>query len=231
MHFAELICKLIVIYIEQSKIERNLSIMKKTLTLMLAAALLLTSMLASCTSSENDGNSVGTGNDETTGTAENTPESPAFEGTLSEILAQITEKSGNDTVDGMEETLTGENSEYIIGLTADQMTSYVDECIVFMPMINVNPHLVALIKAKDAEAATTVKGLIADQFNNRRWVCVMPEQSGVIEAGEYVLLAVSTKSASDNLLSAFAELAGSSAGEANIFFDGEEIILEDEILG
>lgn len=198
--------------------------MKKTLTLMLAAAMLLTSMLVSCTSSENGG-------DETSGSEENNINEPAFEGTLSEILAQITEKSGNEAIDGMEETLTGENSEYIIGLTADQMTEYVEECLVFMPMINVNAHLVALIKAKDAESAATVKGLIADQFNNRRWVCVMPEQSGVIEADQYVLLAVSTKLASDNLLNAFAEIAGSSAGEANIFFEGEEIILDDEILG
>ncbi|MBQ4574061.1 MAG: DUF4358 domain-containing protein [Clostridia bacterium] len=206
--------------------------MKKTLILMLAAAMLLTSMLTSCTTSGDGGNSAGTSEGETTAAEENTPVEPNFEGTLSEILAQITEKSGNEAINGMEEVLTGDISEFTVGLTADQMTQYVEEGIIFMPMINVNAHMVALIKAKDVESAATLKGLLAEQFDNRRWVCVMPEQSAVIEAGQYVMLAVSTKDFSNNLLNAFAEIAGPAAGEANIFFEGEgEFIPEDEILG
>jgi hypothetical protein len=115
--------------------------------------------------------------------------------------------------------VTAETSPGALGLTADDFTKYISEAYTATAMLNVNAHGVALVNVKDIKDAATVKKLMADGFDSQKWVCVMPEISFVIDSGSYILLAATTKSGADALVSSFSALAGGNVGDRVNFYE------------
>ena len=116
--------------------------------------------------------------------------------------------------------VSGETSQNQLGLSAADFDKYVSSASVATALIATFAHEISIVEAKDAAAATEVKKLIAGDggYDSRKWICVFPEESCVVESGKYVLLAVSRADVVEAVLEAFANAAGST-GEANTFFN------------
>jgi|GEM_PF-1291309 len=147
----------------------------------------------------------------------------ALEGDTSEILAQIIadadEKlAANDKMPmAFANPATAETAQGSLGLTAAQFNDNVEEAYVSVAMIGTFAHQVALIKCNDENAAKAVKAAVAAGFDSTKWICVFPEQSFVVESGEYVLMAATTNARATELIDAFAAMAGA-IGDVDVFF-------------
>ena len=151
----------------------------------------------------------------------------APEDLLKQILAEATASFDDDRSMPMVfyAEVTAENSQNQIGLSGADFDKYVTSASVATAAIATFAHEAALIRAKDAASAAEIKKLIAADggYDSRKWICVMPEKSCVIESGNYVLLAVSRAEVVDAIVAAFTDAAGN-VGEPNEFFtfDGEQ---------
>lgn len=173
--------------------------MKKTLTLIIAIAILATAAFAGC------GNSA-TGKDTITLSAQ-------------EMIEKIVSDCGEEVLGfTMEEAVTADKSQSYLGLSEDDFAKYVDSAFMSYGAFTTSASLFAVIKAKDAASAKSVKDLVASGFNSMRWVCVLPETSVVIESGSYVLLAVSSQASVDKVVEIFSEQAGDNIGEEKVFY-------------
>ena len=116
--------------------------------------------------------------------------------------------------------VSGETSQNQLGLSAADFDKYVSSASVATALIATFAHEISIVEAKDAAAATEVKKLIAGDggYDSRKWICVFPEESCVVESGKYVLLAVSRADVVAAVLDAFTEAAGST-GEPHTFFN------------
>jgi len=150
----------------------------------------------------------------------------APEDLLKQILAEATASFDDDRSMPMVfyTEVTAESSQNQIGLSGTDFEKYVSSASVATAAIATFAHEAALIRAKDPASAAEIKKLVAAEggYDSRKWICVMPEKSSVIESGSYVLLAVSRAEVVDAIVAAFTEAAGS-VGERNDFFafDGE----------
>lgn len=118
--------------------------------------------------------------------------------------------------------VTAETSLYAIGLSQSDFDEYVSSASVSTALIGSFAHEISLIQAKDAVAAAAIKKLVAADggYDSRKWICVFPEVSCVIESGSYVLLAASRADVVDAVVGAFTDAAGS-VGERDVFFTSE----------
>lgn len=148
----------------------------------------------------------------------------AFSGDLSSILNNIIEKGGlkDDMPGSMDTVLTADNIEGYLGLSGEDYKNNVSQAMVQEAMIISQAHMISLIKAKDANAASNVKNLIAKKFNPRRWVCVQPQKCVLIKSGSYVLFVASFEEVTDGAVKGFKNIAGATADNANVFFKGME---------
>ena len=146
-------------------------------------------------------------------------------GSAQDVLSQVKDKAGAGlTGDSqlpmtLDDPITADNAENMIGLTADQFNQYVTDAYGSTAAIATFAIEFSVIQCKDAASASQVKDLVATGFNSGKWICVNPEQSLVVESGNYVLLAVGHTTQTQAMASAFAELAGNS-GSVNIFYEG-----------
>lgn len=165
-------------------------------------------------------NSSGSGNGSSAQTPE--PQAPAetISGSAQDVLSTLLESSGADFGMTFEDPVTADSAQGNLGLSASDFNSYVEEAYVSTGAVTTNAHLVAIIKCKDAAAATQVKSLVESGFDSGRWICVAPEQSFVVEAGSYVLLAATGNDGAAKLKSAFSTMGGSAAGTVNQFYSG-----------
>lgn len=178
----------------------------KSLVLVVILTLCLALLLSACAPAEQPD---GEGNTE-------------LSGTLEEIMNEIIAAAEYDFPQPFVEDVTADSASSYLGLTAEQFNTYVQECYALNAAITTQAHLMALVKCTDATAAATVKGLIADNFDSGRWICVMPEQSFVVDSGSYVLLASTYNDAAEAIKTGFAAVAGDSAGEVDVFYTGAE---------
>lgn len=172
--------------------------MRKSIALLLSLALLGALVLAGCGASE-------------------PPAESNLSGSAADVLADVIEASGEDFGMTFDEPVTNGNSTGYLGLTAEEFDEYVDEAFASNAAMTTSAHMIAVIKCKDADAAAQVKALSAANYDSGRWICVMPEQSFIVESGSYVLLASVTDDAAQAIQTAFTELAGT-AGELDVFF-------------
>jgi glucose/arabinose dehydrogenase len=114
--------------------------------------------------------------------------------------------------------VTSDDCLPMLGLEPEDFSGDVDEAYVSNAAIMTIAHEIALIKCSDADAAARVKRLIASGFNSGRWICVFPDRSLVIEAGEYVMLAATGASISEALVNSFVSNLGGAADDADVFY-------------
>ena len=113
----------------------------------------------------------------------------------------------------MEVPLDAENSLGMAGISAEQLESLVEDSVVSSAMMTSVAHIAVLVKCKDVESAETIKLAMKDNFDVRRWVCVMPEKVFVVDSGTYVMLVASFEDYADALYNEFKAIAGENIGE------------------
>ncbi len=150
-------------------------------------------------------------------TPSTTEEELLLKGSAEEVLGQILDQAQLDQ-GTFDEPLDQDNCESYTGLSYSEIQELAADGFSSQAAINVVPHLVVVLQGKDKEAADQLKEAIVDKFDSHRWVCVMPDQSFVVTAGQYVLLAATNNEDAGKLKAAFAELAGSAADAVNEFF-------------
>ena len=153
----------------------------------------------------------------TTGTPTEQEEEVLFTGSAADIMEQILERAGLDQ-GTFEEAVDAENSQSYTGLDYQDLMGLAEDAFASQAQISVVPHLLVVIKGKDKAAASELGEQIAANFDSHRWVCVMPDQSFVVTAGQYLLLASTNNEDAALLKAAFSELAGNGADEPNQFF-------------
>jgi len=177
--------------------------MKKLLCIIAAATLLL--IIAACN---------------TTPGAKDT-----LTGMPGEIIAQLKEtvELGMTFDDEITPDSTVSTPQIALGLTDEQFAQFVESAYEAKAMILTAAQRTAVVKCKDAAAATQVKKLIAEGFDSHQWICVFPDQSVVVESGSYVLLAVGQVETTNALVEAFKSISGGNTGSPDVFFtfDGE----------
>jgi hypothetical protein len=215
--------------------------MRKLLTLLLAFALLFA--LASCSGgTEAENSATPSAEDTAVVTPEATPEatpdatpaavpteaaeapSGGLSGTTSEILDSLL-ALGNEAL-GADDSLpmtfpsdvSADNSQNMLGLDAEQFATYVADAVAHTAAISTTPYEVALIRCNDTAAADEVRKLVAAGFDSNKWICVIPDESFVMQSGEYVFLGVARTGEAFYLKEGFAKLAGISADDAEVFF-------------
>ena len=145
-------------------------------------------------------------------------------GTPAELIPQLYEKAnahlgaGEEFAMMLEDPITKDNCEYILGLTPAQFEQYVEDATSSAAAISTIAHLVAIVQCKNADDAKTVMGLIATGHDPARLICVFPQQCFVLTSGDYVLLVASSNINAEALKAGFSDLAEGNVGSANVFF-------------
>ena len=137
-------------------------------------------------------------------------------GTPEELLAQLKDKVELGMT--LDDEVTAEKAQNVLGLTEAQFAEYTDSAYEAAAAISTFAQSNVIVKCKDIAAAAEVKKLIAAGFNSQKWVCVMPEQSVVVESGSYILLAVGTAETTNALVEAFKNLSDGNTGAPDVFF-------------
>ena len=142
-------------------------------------------------------------------------------GTAQEVLAQLKDRVELGMT--LDDEVTAEKAQNVLGLTEAQFGEYVESAYEAMAAIATFAQSTVIVKCRDAAAAAQVKKLIAGGYDSRKWICVFPEQSVVVESGSYVLLAVGLTDTTNALVEAFKDLSGGNMGTPDVFFtfDGE----------
>jgi len=135
------------------------------------------------------------------------------------LRVPIAPSADNGLAVSMDIQLTANNCQDMAGLTPDQFTQNVKEAWISMAMIMTIPHSVVLLECNSAADAQTVKSAIAAGFDPHKWICVIPEQCFVVEAGSWVLFAATRNDVAAALQTAFKDLAGGQTGAVNKFYD------------
>jgi len=144
----------------------------------------------------------------------------AFAGTAEEILGKVLEGVDGEThmpmVMGID--INPENVRNTTGLSEGDFDRLVLEAYASTGALITTAHLLVLFRCRDAGAASEAKALIADGFDSGRWICVYPDVSMVIEAGDCVILISSKQDIAEAVSAAFVDAAGGSAGESLVFY-------------
>lgn len=155
-------------------------------------------------------------------TPDPTPGTDGLSGPLADTLkalADTVRKSmdGNGPPMTFETAADESNCTYLLGLTAEQMTSYVEEASISESMFGFGYQL-ALVRCKDDSSAWEVKKRIAAGYDPGRWVCVSPEECFVLESGRYVLMGAGAADVCTALREAFGAVTTDSVGETDRFY-------------
>ena len=155
---------------------------------------------------------------------------------LTSIMTKTRESTANDdsifVPPTFEDPVTADNCENMLGLTPEQFNQYVTDAYSSSAAIITQAFQVALVKCKDSKAATEVKNLIAGGFNSQKWVCVIPEQCFVVEAGSFVLLGAVYDNVAGALQNSFNEQFEGRAGNVNKFYErGSDVPAEGGLGG
>lgn len=107
------------------------------------------------------------------------------------------------------------NAPTYVGLSEDLFTKYVEDSIVYEPMISPATSSLCIVKVSDEANVQELKQEVIDNCNPRKWVCVGAEKCLAIDSGNYILLIMSTPDNCDAMKTAFTEHFGAeNVGEA-----------------
>jgi len=120
--------------------------------------------------------------------------------------------------------VTPDLSQNAAGLSEADFGSLVIAAASSMAAIGSQAHQIVLFQAKNSNAAAEVKKIVAgrasgkDGYDSQKWICVWPEQSIVVESGDYVLLVASRVDIVESALGVFTEMAGK-VGSVDKFYE------------
>jgi hypothetical protein len=146
--------------------------------------------------------------------------SDTLSGDTADILQQVIDGASAAELPAIfTNPVTKNTAQGMLGFSEAQFDDYVADAYAATGVINVMAFELTLVKCNDFAAAAEVKQLIANGFDSKKWICVMPETSVVIDSGSYVLLVAGQKTQADALLESFGNVAGGNVGDANAFFE------------
>jgi hypothetical protein len=120
--------------------------------------------------------------------------------------------------------ITENDCENKLGITPAQFGADVEEAYMALAAIGTHAFEVVLIKTKGNESASTLKKAIADGYDSRKWICVLPEQSFVVDSGRFVLLGSVPNDTAEAFQTAFDDyFENNTLGTVNTFYErGDE---------
>ncbi len=108
-------------------------------------------------------------------------------------------------IDLSDESLTRFN----LGISGENVA----EAVFSEPMISSDAYSLCLLRAEDDADVDQMKADILEGADPVKWVCVSADEVAVTSSGNVILLIMAGKDAADDVLSAFAEVAGETMGE------------------
>jgi hypothetical protein len=172
--------------------------MKKTILILLVAAMLLSA--ASCSTGRNtSGDTTAETTTEETTSVSNTVD----EMKLSDIMTKILDKVAN-LPEIWDIELTSENFHSYAFV--DYKDGYEGLCS--EAMINACPHSVVLIRVPDSEDASAVAQSMRDNADPQKWICVGAEKVIVRQYGKTILLIMSFTQIANQIVTNFDTLNG-----------------------
>ncbi|MDR0849371.1 MAG: hypothetical protein LBN10_10125 [Propionibacteriaceae bacterium] len=152
------------------------------------------------------------------------PETDTLTGETPAVLLSVLDKAGSKLTEKMPMSelrpVEASESQQMLGLSTEDYEALVSQAAAATALLTTSAHEVAIVKVQDITQAATVAKKIADGFDSKKWICVMPDKSVVVISGSYILLAVGQAAAVDALVQGFSDLAEGNVGEANTFFTG-----------
>lgn len=107
------------------------------------------------------------------------------------------------------------NAPTYVGLSEQLFTQYVEDSIVYEPMISPATSSLCIVKVSDDANVADLKQEVIDNCNPRKWICTGAEKCLAIDSGNYILLIMSTPDNCDAMKTAFTEHFGAeNVGEA-----------------
>ncbi len=156
--------------------------MKKGILLLLAALLFLT--CAACGQPTGDGEKN-------------------IEGSLSELLSQVTKDATDPELALLETEVTEETFSYFLFIEPIEGA----EALVSEPGIGSIPHCVALLRVPDSVDAEEVRSEIEKNLDPRKWICTEAEKTAVLRRGNLILMAMSETDTVNKVVSNFNALS------------------------
>lgn len=143
------------------------------------------------------------------GNAKKEGDSANLTGSLSEIADSIYANAdlSQDFKDTMADFASGdipqETAEYLIGTADVEYT----ESFYSVPMMNVVPYQLILLRLPEGADMEAAKKTIADSADPRKWVCVEAESVIVENVGDVILFVMGDSPTTNALLTSFLALA------------------------
>lgn len=107
------------------------------------------------------------------------------------------------------------NAPTYVGLSEQLFTQYVEDSIVYEPMISPATSSLCIVKVSDEANVADLKQEVIDNCNPRKWICTGAEKCLAIDSGNYILLIMSTPDNCEAMKTAFTEHFGAeNVGEA-----------------
>jgi hypothetical protein len=182
-------------------------------------ALLTLAMLAACGGT---GSGQGASGGTASGTASKLTGDP--DKLLTDLAAEVNTRlaDGSKLPQTFDDPVTAENCEGVMGLSAEELSQYVDTAFVQVGAINTSAHSVVIAKCKNAEAAKAAADICAKNYNSNRWICVVPDTSFLMVSGEYLLVASCSSEVATAIQEGFSAMAGGAADQTNVFFTADK---------
>ena len=157
---------------------------------------------------------------------ENDPDDTEYAGTAMELLINTIKKANeklgeeNALPDLLIEAVTSDNSPAMLGILADDFTSYIEYAAVAVLETDDVAFQAAVLRCKNAGDTAMIETLIQENFDPGKWVYVFPDRALTSVARPYILLAVGSMAETDAVTAAFKEVV-SGTPATTVFYDGE----------
>ncbi len=127
-------------------------------------------------------------------------------------MTAIMEKAEISVNMPMQEAIPAEMPESFIGLSSGDFASYVMDSVVYESMISPSNQSFCIVKVNDLKKVEDLKKSIFENCNPRKWVCMSAERVIVLDSGEYIMLAMTTKENGDKVIEAFKDYFDNNVG-------------------
>ncbi len=128
-----------------------------------------------------------------------------LEGTTEEIINQMNEKI--EATENVSTPITGENAEYMTGLTEEFFKESIASGTVSEPQM-MGTHSLVILKVNSGVNPEDVAEIMLDKLDLNRWICMGADELYVCTSGDYVISLMSSTEMVDSAEIAFKELAG-----------------------
>lgn len=124
------------------------------------------------------------------------------------------------------------NAPTFIGLSEEQFTQYVEDSVVYEPMISPAQSSLCVVRLKEGSDVAALKKTIIEQCNPNKWICTGAEYCLAIDSGNYILLIMSTEADCNAMKTAFtnhfgADKVGEALTKEGEVSEGDDLNLPD----